>query len=126
MVLRGVLRQALTPVRRLLVPVAGEQAQRAETGEQAQGADEVNVPTRTVSRAEVTFEARQDSEGRFFIGLVLTRDGRPAAGGRLFTFDLVPELTPQGVEALVEALNQCITHLGMATPDPEGSKGQRE
>jgi hypothetical protein len=126
MVLRGVLRQALTPVRRLLVPVAGEQAQRAETGEQAERPDEVTVTSRTVSRAEVTFEARQDSEGCFFIALVLTKNGRPAAGDRLFTFDLVRELAPREIEALVEALNRCITHLGMATPDPEGSKGQRE
>jgi len=79
-----------------------------------------------VSRAEVTFAARQDSEGRFFIGLILTNNGRPAAGDRLFTFDLVPELTPAKLETLVEVLNQCITHLGMATPDPEDAEGERE
>jgi hypothetical protein len=117
MVLRGILREALTPIRRLLGSAAGAQVQRTE---------EVNVTTRTVSRAEVTFEAREDSEGRAFIGLVLTREGKPAAGDRLFTLDLVPELTPQEVDALVEVLNRCITHLGMATPEPEHSEGEEE
>jgi len=94
--------------------------------EQFQRAEEVDVTSRIVSRAEVTFAARQDSDGRFFIGLILTKNGRSATGDRLFTFDLVPELTPQGAKALVEALNQSITHLGMATPDPEDAEGERE
>ncbi len=117
MVLRGILRQAVTPVRRLLGLTAGERSQRAE---------EVIVTSRTVSRAEVTFEARQDSEGRSFIGLILTKDGRPAAGDRLFTLDLVSELTPQEIETLVEVLNRCVTHLGMATPEPEEAEGGPE
>ena len=45
---------------------------------------------------------------------------------RLFTLDLVPELTPQEVDALVEVLNRCITHLGMAAPEPEHSEGEGE
>jgi hypothetical protein len=82
--------------------------------------------TQIISPAEVTFEARQDSEGRLVIGLVLTREGRPAAGDKVFTFDLVPDLTPPEVDALVDALNRCVTHLGMAVPggedtDREGS-----
>ena len=117
MVLRGILRQALTSIQHLLGSAAGAQARRAE---------EVNVTTRTVSRTGVTFEARQDSEGRAFIGLVLTKDGRPAASDRLFTLDLVPELAPQEAKVLVEVLNQCVTHLGMTTLDPEPSQGRHE
>jgi|SRR5215212_5012537 hypothetical protein len=117
MVLRGILRQAFTPIRSLLGSAAGERAQ---------GTEEVDVTTRTVSRAEVAFKAQQDSEGCLLIGLVLTKDGKPAAGERLFTLDLVPELTPREIQALVDVLNQCITHLGMATLDPEQSEGGHE
>jgi hypothetical protein len=77
------------------------------------------MTTPLISPAEVTFEARQDSEGRPFIGLVLTREGKPAAGDKLFTFNLTPDLTPAEVDALVDALNRCITHLGMAVPGDE-------
>jgi hypothetical protein len=62
-------------------------------------------PSQLISPAEVTFEARQDSEGRLVIGLVLTREGRPAAGDKVFTFNLVPDLTPPEVDDLVEVLN---------------------
>jgi hypothetical protein len=55
---------------------------------------EVIMTSQIISPAEVTFEARQDSEGRLVIGLVLTREGRSAAGDKVFTFDLVPDLTP--------------------------------
>jgi hypothetical protein len=87
---------------------------------------EVNVTGRTISRTEAAFKARQDSEGRLVIGLVLTREGRSAAGDKVFTFDLVPDLTPPEVDALVDALNRCVTDLGMAVPgsqdtDREGS-----
>ena len=82
------------------------------------------MTNRIMSRAEVTFEVRQDSEGRPFVGLILTKDGKPAAGDRLFTFDVLPELAPEEIETLVDVLNRCITHLGMAIPQPEDTEGQ--
>jgi hypothetical protein len=41
---------------------------------------EVNVTGRTISRTEAAFKARQDSEERLIIALVLIQEGRPAAG----------------------------------------------
>ena len=79
--------------------------------------EEANVTSHTTSDAEVSFEVRQDHEGRPYIGLVLTRDGKPAAGDKMFTLELVPDLTPEEVEMLAQALNRCVTHLGMAAPD---------
>ena len=76
---------------------------------------------RATNRVEVTFAVREDEAGRPFIALLLTRDGQPAAGERLFTFDLTPDLAAEEVETLVQALNRCITHLGMAEPEAEGS-----
>ncbi len=81
-----------------------------------QGAD---VKSPSASRAEVAFETRQDRDGRPFIGLVLTRDGKPAAGGKVFTFHVAPNLTPEEIEMLVQALNRCVTHLGMADAEDE-------
>ena len=85
---------------------------------------EVNVTGRTISRTEVAFEAGQDSEGRLVIALVLTREGRPVAGDKIFTFDLVPELTFREVDLLVGALNRCVTHLGMAAPKSDAAQGK--
>ncbi len=75
---------------------------------------------RATNRVEVTFAVREDEAGRPFIALLLTREGQPAAGERLFTFDLAPDLEADEVEMLVQALNRCITHLGMAVPEDEG------
>ena len=82
-------------------------------------AEEASLTGRTISRAEVFFEVRHDPDDHPYIGLVLTRDGKPAAGDRMFTLELVPDITSQEVEMLAEALNRCVAHLGMAAPHAE-------
>ena len=77
---------------------------------------EGNVTGPTMNRAEITFEARQDRDGRPVIGLVLTREGR-RDDGKLFSLSLSPDLTPQDVEVLVGALNRCVTHISLAAPE---------
>ena len=71
------------------------------------------LASRILSRADVAFEVHHDSEGRLFIGLGLTREGQPAAGGKVFTFELTPKFTRREAEMLVNVLNGCVMHLGM-------------
>jgi hypothetical protein len=100
----------------------GLQASKALIRQRLFGAKhEVRVTGQASNRVEVTFAVREDEAGRPFIALQLTRDGQPAAGERLFTFDLAPDLAADEVEMLVQALNRCITHLGMALPEDESS-----
>jgi hypothetical protein len=81
--------------------------------------EEADVRGHTISGAEVSFEVRQE-QGCPYIALVLTREGKPAAGDKMFTLELVPDLTPEEVEMLAQALNRCVTHLGMAGPNING------
>ncbi len=76
----------------------------------------------SLSRAEVSFQASRDPEGRPVIALVLSRDGKPAAD-RDFVFYLEPNLAAEDVDVLVGALNRCVTHLGLAGPDDDDPQG---
>jgi hypothetical protein len=69
------------------------------------------------SRAAVSFHAEKYADGRPVIALKVTREGEAAAGrDPTFTLELAPDLTSDDADMLVEALNRCITHLGMASP----------
>jgi hypothetical protein len=65
-------------------------------------------------QTEVAFEVRQHGDGRPYIVLILSREGRPVAlDDRAFTFDLIPNLAIDEASTLVQVLNQCVTHIGM-------------
>jgi len=112
--IRRILRRGNLRALRVRMVVPGRARRRSE--------EPVTHPT--VSHAEVAFEARQDSDGHPIIGLVLTRSGKPAAGDRMFTFHLAPNLTSEDAHVLVDALNRCVTHLGMAALSADETNGR--
>jgi hypothetical protein len=68
------------------------------------------------NRVDVAFETHQYPDGRPFIALLLSRDGGAVAyRDRLFTLDLVANMTVEEAMTLARALNQCVTQLGMTT-----------
>jgi hypothetical protein len=77
----------------------------------------------SIDRVDVSFKTQQDAEGALAIRLLLTREGKPLTGSRVFTLQLAPNLTEQEAETLVEALNRCITHLGMGSPEEPLQEG---
>jgi hypothetical protein len=73
-------------------------------------------------RAKVAFEAHECPERRLFIRMVVRREGKPHPSIGMFTFDPALDLMLHENELLVQALNRCITHLGMATPDKDAAE----
>jgi hypothetical protein len=69
------------------------------------------------NRAGVTFQMLLHPDGRPFIALHLTRDDGPGpARDKLFTLDLVPNLSAEEASTLAQALNQCVTHISLQAP----------
>jgi hypothetical protein len=82
------------------------------------------MPETHRSRTAVRFEVVQSPEGEPVIVLVLTPESETSpVPNRMFTLDLAPGMTPEEAAILAQALNRCVTHLGMANPgDEKGSQ----
>ena len=76
----------------------------------------------TKASAEVVFEVHRNRDGCTAIALRLTHPNGSAAGDKVFTLELVPDLRPEVVSTLVGALNQCVRHLSMVVQDAEGEE----
>ncbi len=73
----------------------------------------------STDQAEVAFDVRQHEDGRPYIVLLLSRGGEKVSiNDKLFTLSLIPNLAMDEASTLVQVLNQCVTHIGMAKPDP--------
>jgi hypothetical protein len=78
------------------------------------------MPETHRSRTAVGFEVVQSPEGEPVIVLVLTPESETnPVPNRMFTLDLAPGMTPEEAAILAQALNRCVTHLGMAIPVDE-------
>jgi hypothetical protein len=82
------------------------------------------MPETHRSRTAVGFEVEQSPEGEPVIVLVLTPESEAnPVPNRMFTLDLAPGMTAEEAAILAQALNRCVTHLGMAIPVDENGSG---
>jgi hypothetical protein len=76
------------------------------------------------NRVQIAFKAVEDSHGRPLIAFILRGKGDQfPENDRLFTLDLASNMTTAEAAVLAQALNQCVTHLGITTRETVGVDG---